>query len=163
MVFLVHALGDEGASLTFRDEARELRAGRQQVSFAVNSGKEARDLAPVLTADARLVAVAVVPQVALIALWFSLGGHFVELTYRNGLGRRLPARAGAQVPARLAFWFLGGAALYAGAAATHALLIGQGSLPFPWWVGGCGFVAAELFVHLLMRWRSVPSFYDGRG
>ena len=33
----------------------------------------------------------------------------------------------------------------------------------PWWIGGVGFVVLELFVHLFMRLRAIPSFYDGRG
>ncbi|HEY6223409.1 MAG TPA: hypothetical protein VIW26_06480 [Gemmatimonadales bacterium] len=106
---------------------------------------------------------AVVPIVTLLALWFTLGGHVVELLFRNGLGRRLGGSTGRQALARLVYWFVGGSVLYAGVLATSRILTGHGSVPRPWWTGGALFVAAELLIHLLMRARQQPSFYDGRG
>ena len=67
------------------------------------------------------------PQVALLALWFTLGGHLVELAFLDWIAPRL----------------------------------GRGA-SWPWWLGGPAFVAAELLVHLAMRARGLPSFYDGR-
>jgi hypothetical protein len=31
-----------------------------------------------------------------------------------------------------------------------------------WWFGGIAFIVVELVVHLVMRLRGLPSFYDGR-
>lgn len=104
-----------------------------------------------------------VPTVTLVALWFTLGGHFVEILFRNHLRRYLRLPGAVDVVARLAWWFAGGTVLYAGALATRAALTGRGPAPWPWWSGGVAFLAIELVVHLLLRARGVPSFYDGRG
>lgn len=106
---------------------------------------------------------AAVPQWTLVALWFTLGGHVVEVVFLNYLRQRIPGHAVVQRVARLIHWFVGGLALYAGALATRALVSGRGDVPWPWWTGGALFIALELVVHLLMRVRGLPSFYDGRG
>src|SRR5262245_5523507 len=104
----------------------------------------------------------VVPLATLTALWFTLGGHFVDLAFRNHLGR-LAGGGTARVLSRLAWWFAGGCVLYQGALETQSLVWGRDSAGWPWWVAGVGFVGAELIVHLLLRLRKLPSFYDGRG
>lgn len=106
---------------------------------------------------------AVVPLVTLVALWFTLGGHFVELLFRNGIDPRLGEPAQRRALVRLAYWFVAGSVLYAGALATRGILTGQGAVLWPWWTGGVVFVALELLIHLWMRLRRQPSFYDGRG
>lgn len=106
---------------------------------------------------------AAVPITTLVALWFTLGGHFVELLLRNGLRHRLGGQALVQAAARLLGWFVGGSMLYAGALATRAILTGRGPVPWPWWTGGLFFIAVELLVHLFLYARGLPSFYDGRG
>lgn len=104
-----------------------------------------------------------VPITALLALWFTLGGHYVELLFRNRLGPRLDGSRPLLALSRLTYWFIGGSLLYAAALATRNLLLGPRIVPWPWWTGGVLFVAAELVVHLVMRVRQQPSFYDGRG
>ena len=106
-------------------------------------------------ADAFLVAFAA-------ALWFTLGGHFVELLFRNTLGPGITSGA-VRTGARLGYWFAVGSLLYLGASATAAALSGRRVLPWRWWIGGAGFAGAELLVHLALRVRRQPSFYDGRG
>lgn len=105
---------------------------------------------------------AVVPVVTLLALWFTLGGHYVELLFRNRLGPLL-ASPRSRTLARLGYWFLGGSVLYVLALATRAVFTGQRAVSWPWWTGGVLFAAVELLIHLLMRARQQPSFYDGRG
>ena len=39
-----------------------------------------------------------------LALWFSLGGHYVELAFLNGIRARLPQRRLTQALARLLVW-----------------------------------------------------------
>src|SRR5258708_4413894 len=56
--------------------------------------------------------------VTALALWFSLGGHYVELVFLNELRARLPQRRLTQALARLLVWSGGGAILYACMAAT---------------------------------------------
>ena len=102
------------------------------------------------------------PITALLALWFTLGGHFIELWCRNGLRPMLPNRALALI-ARLAAWFVGGSALYGGALATRSLLTGRPAPPWPWWSGGVFFIAAELLIHSWLLGRGQPSAFDGRG
>jgi hypothetical protein len=106
---------------------------------------------------------AMVPMVTLFALWFTLGGHFLEVLARNHLRQRISGPPAVQALARVAFWFAGGCVLYAGAVATRAITTGRGAGPWPWWMAGVAFVGVELLVHLLLRLRGRPSFYDGRG
>jgi hypothetical protein len=97
-----------------------------------------------------------------VALWFTLGGHFLELLFRNQIGHHSGSRPMRSVT-RLGYWFVGGSVLYAGALATRALLVGRAAHPWPWWVAGVGFVGVELVIHRLLRLRGQPSFYDGLG
>ena len=106
---------------------------------------------------------AAVPLTALLALWFTLGGHFAEVLLRNRLRARIGGQVLMQAVARLIYWFGAGSVLYAGALATRAVLTGRGAAPWPWWAGGVLFVGLELLVHLLLLARGQPSFYDGRG
>lgn len=106
---------------------------------------------------------AAVPIATIVALWFTLGGHFVEVLMRNRLRQRLDERATVQAVARLIYWLAAGSLLYAGALATRSILTGRSAVVWPWWVGGVFFVGVELVVHLLLFARGQPSFYDGRG
>jgi hypothetical protein len=130
--------------------ATVLRTGTIALAIGVSVGLYQRRLAAV-------------PLTALIALWFTLGGHFVEVLLRNQLRYRIGAQAPLQAVARLAGWFAGGSLLYAGALATQAIVTGPSAAPWPWWAGGIFFVALELVVHLFLYARGQPSFYDGRG
>jgi hypothetical protein len=126
-----------------------LRTGSLAVAIGMGVGLYQRQLA-------------VVPLVTVLALWFTLGGHFLEVLFRNQLGRRIGGQPRQSV-ARLAYWFAGGSVLYAGALATLALLTGRRPGPWPWWAGGVGFVVAELLIHQLLRARGHASFYNGLG
>lgn len=130
--------------------ATALRTGTIALAIGVGVGLYQRQLAAV-------------PLTALNALWFTLGGHFVEILVRNHLRDRVGGPAAVQAVARLIYWFIGGSVLYAGALATRAILTGRGAVPWPWWTGGIVFVGLELLVHLVLYARSLPSFYDGRG
>lgn len=104
----------------------------------------------------------VLPRVALFALWFTLGGHLVEMLFLNHVARLVAGRA-AWVVARLACWLVGGSLLYAGALATRALLPGRTPPAGPLWLGGVGLIAIELAVHGLLRASGRASFFDGPG
>src|SRR5262245_31712892 len=72
--------------------------------------------------------------VTVLALWFSLGGHYVELAFLKGVRARLPQRRMTQALARLVMWSCGGALLYTCMAATaRALPIDAPSLRL-WWL-----------------------------
>lgn len=101
---------------------------------------------------------AVVPLVTLLALWFTLGGHFVDLFCWNVLAPKVTTPK-FRVWARLAGWFMGGTALYAGMLGTRWLLTAHGAPSWPWWIGGAFFIAAELIAHLLLLLRGRPSVY----
>ncbi len=94
------------------------------------------------------------PQWTGFALWFTFGGHWVELFFLNWLRPRLAAARWAQIGGRLLTWLVGGTLLMAGARIT------VWSLP-PWWLGGPVFVGLELLVHSLAQLRGQPSFYNG--
>lgn len=132
----------------WRNTAR--RTGLLALGIGMAAGLYARQLA-------------LLPSVTLVALWFTLGGHFLEVLLRNQLRPRLGDQAAVQALARIVGWFAGGSVLCKGASATRALLTGGGAAPWPWWTGGLAFVGVELLVHLLLRVRGAPSFYDGRG
>ena len=130
--------------------ATALRTGTVALAIGVGVGLYQRQLAAV-------------PVTTLIALWFTLGGHFVEVLVRNQLRDGIGESARVQAIARLVCWFAGGSVLYAGALATRAILTGRGGVPWPWWTGGIFFVGLELLIHLFLFARRHPSFYDGRG
>ena len=104
------------------------------------------------------------PLAALLAFWFSFGGHWVEVGFLNWLRPRLPMGRPAQIAARVAVWFLGGVALGLGAGATAMLLGGRQPAQWPaWWLPGLALIGVELVVHAVPRLRGQSSFYNGRG
>jgi hypothetical protein len=101
--------------------------------------------------------------VTILAMWFSLGGHYVELAFLNGVRPRIPQRRITQALARLLVWSCGGAVLYACVAATaRALPVAAPPLKL-WWFGSVLFIGVELAVHAVLAIRGLGSFYDGRG
>jgi hypothetical protein len=101
--------------------------------------------------------------VALVALWPSLGGHFVEIAFLDGVRPRLPRARVAQASARVVWWLACGA-LLGGAmiATTHALRIA--APPWRWsWRGAPIFVGIELLAHAMLALRGRASFYRGDG
>jgi hypothetical protein len=106
------------------------------------------------------------PAASAVALWPSLGGHWLELWFLNWLRPRLADRRAAQVAARLATWFAGGVALAAGMWLTAVALPGLRPPRAAWWfagVAGLAFVGVELAAHLAVQLRWQPSFFNGRG
>jgi hypothetical protein len=104
------------------------------------------------------------PLTTLLALWFSFGGHWVEVGFLYLLRPFLPPARPVQIAARLGVWFLGGVGLALGMGLTARLWLGAWRAPFPaWYWGGFAFVGLELGVHLFLELRHRPSFYNGRG
>ena len=98
---------------------------------------------------------------ALLILWFSFGGHWVELWFLNWLRPRLSIARGAQAGARVAVWFVGGCALALGMDLTAMALTEFRPAQWPaWWLGGLAFIGLELVVHLVLQLRGQPSFYN---
>ena len=101
--------------------------------------------------------------IAALALWFSLGGHYVELAFLNGLRARIPQGGLIQAGLRLVVWFAGGVVLYLlMATSAHALPLEAPPVRM-WWYGGLLLIVVELAVHSLMAMRGKPNFYTGRG
>jgi hypothetical protein len=101
--------------------------------------------------------------VVLLALWPSLGGHYVELAFVNVIRARIPRGRWTQAVVRLLVWFMGGVLLYGCMVPTaQALPINALPLRF-WWIGGLCFVGVELAVHAILAIRGQSSFYDGCG
>jgi hypothetical protein len=104
------------------------------------------------------------PLATLLILWFSFGGHWVELWFLNWLRPRIPTARGAQGVTRVAVWFVGGCALALGMDLSAMALADIRPAQWPaWWLGGLAFIALELIVHLMLQLRGQPSFYNGRG
>jgi hypothetical protein len=103
------------------------------------------------------------PIASLLAIWPSLGGHWLEVWFLNWLRPRLPAIRTAQVPARVVMWFVGGAGLAIGMALTARVLGVRLAHWPPWWFAGAAFIGIELVAHLALQARGRPSFYNGRG
>jgi hypothetical protein len=102
------------------------------------------------------------PTATLLALWPSLGGHWVEVWFLNFVRPRLPITRAVQVAVRVVVWFIGGLGLAIGMNLT-AMLAGLRPRHWvAWWLGGIGFIGIELTAHLVLRLRGRPSFYDGR-
>jgi len=101
--------------------------------------------------------------VTILALWFSLGGHYVELVFLNGVRNWLPAHRLTHVLVRLAVWWCAGVILSACMRATAQLFSLHAPPLWPWWFGGLSFIGIELAVHAALAARNRASFYDGRG
>ena len=101
--------------------------------------------------------------VAALALWFSLGGHYVELAFLNSLRVRLSQGRLTQVALRLLVWFAGGVVLYVLMAASARVLPLEAPPLGMWWYGGVLLIGVELAVHGLLAVRGRPNFYSGRG
>src|SRR2546430_8328246 len=85
--------------------------------------------------------------IAALALWFSLGGHYVEVAFLNGLRARISKGRLTQVALRLLVWFAGGVVLYVlMAASAHVLRLDAPPLRM-WWYGGLLLIGVELAVH----------------
>lgn len=103
------------------------------------------------------------PQWTLFVLWFSFGGHWVELFFLNLIRPRLPAARTTQIIGRLLTWLIGGTLLMAGARITVLALSTQPMHLPPWWLGGPIFVGLELLVHAMLSLRGLGNVYNGRG
>ena len=101
--------------------------------------------------------------VAALALWFSLGGHYVELAFLNRLRARVSQGRLTQAGLRLLVWFAGGVVLYVLMAASARILPLDPPPLRMWWYGGLLLIGVELAVHGLLAVRGRPNFYSGRG
>lgn len=101
------------------------------------------------------------PQWTVFALWFSFGGHWVELFFLNWLRPRLPSARGAQITGRVFTWLVAGTVLMIGARMTGLSLNAPAVRLPPWWLGGPLFLCVELLVHALPQLRGKPNFYNG--
>lgn len=103
------------------------------------------------------------PSFALLVIWFSLGGHYVEVAFLNVLRGRLPSSRATQTLARIATWFVGGAMLYIPMTITYHFVSGDRPYFEFWWAGGLLLVGIEIGAHLLRLLRGLPNFYTGAG
>jgi hypothetical protein len=88
-----------------------------------------------------------------LALWPSLGGHYVEVAFVNHIRLHLPTASWAQMTVRLLVWFAGGVLLYLCMMVT-TMLLSIRELPIRlWWCGGLLFIALELVVHAVLAIR----------
>ena len=101
--------------------------------------------------------------VAALALWFTLGGHYVELAFLKGLRARIPRGRLPQAGVRLLVWLSGGVLLYVSMATTARVLPIEAPPLGLWWYGGFLLIGVELTVHALLAIRGRPNFYNGRG
>src|SRR5947209_6138045 len=62
------------------------------------------------------------PAITLLALWPSVGGHWVELAFLNYLRPRISESRHVQLGARILVWFIGGIILVVGMRLTAMLL-----------------------------------------
>ncbi len=104
------------------------------------------------------------PLAALLVLWPTFGGHWVEVWFLNWLRPRVSSAVSVQAATRVLVWFAGGSLLALGMRLTASTFVQWRSPQWlTWWVGGAAFVGIELVMHLLMQFRGQPNFYNGRG
>ena len=101
------------------------------------------------------------PRWTVFALWFTFGGHWVELWYLNWLRPRLASTRSAHITRRLLTWLVGGTLLMIAARITASALGTPSTRLPPWWLGGPAFLCLELLVHALPQLRGQPNFYNG--
>ena len=103
------------------------------------------------------------PPATLLALWPSLGGHWVEVWFLNWLRPRLSPAPGVQIGARVLTWFVGGSLLAVGMRLTASAVAHWRWPPWiSWWVPGVAFIVLELIVHLVMQLGGQANFYNRR-
>jgi hypothetical protein len=99
-----------------------------------------------------------------LVFWFTFGGHWVDLWWRNGLRPRIMAGPIVRILARLVFWFGGGVCLGAGVVGTMQFFATTRAMPAPpWFMAGAVFVGVELVAHAALALRQQPSFFNGTG
>lgn len=105
-------------------------------------------------------------SLAVFVGWISVGGHWVELIFLNGLRPRIAHWSDLSLAAvRIGAWFIGGTILFIAAAISRSL-IATGQLPDQTQVthalvyGGLAFVGIELCVHLVMLVMRKPCFWN---
>jgi len=104
------------------------------------------------------------PLAALLVLWPSFGGHWVEVWFLNRVRPRIAPARGVQMATRVLVWFAGGALFVLGMGLTASAFVQWRSPQWlTWWLGGAAFVGIELVMHFLMQLRGLPNFYNGRG
>ena len=104
------------------------------------------------------------PLAALLVLWPSFGGHWVEVWFLNWVRPHVSPNPGVQKATRILVWFAGGLLLSLGMRLTASAFVQWHSPQWlTWWLGGAAFVGIELVMHLAMQFRGQPSFYNGRG
>src|SRR4051812_26773717 len=62
------------------------------------------------------------PVAAILVLWMSLGGHYIEIGFLNWLRPRVPPARAAQLAVRVGAWFVGGTILALGMRLTALAL-----------------------------------------
>jgi len=132
---------------------------------------------PLRVTVARAVAIAVVvsgaialvsrkwfvfPQLTVLVLWPSFGGHWVELWFLNWLRPRISPGPIVQLTIRVLVWFAGGSLLALGMRLMAAFFQWRSPQWLTWWLGGAAFIGIELVMHLFLQFRGQPSFYNGR-
>ena len=100
---------------------------------------------------------------SVLALWFSLGGHYVEVAFLNQIRPRVGADRMIQIGTRIIVWFIGGGALWVLMVATARALALRGPRLEWWWFGGLMFIGIELLAHAALAVRRLPNFYNGQG
>ena len=103
------------------------------------------------------------PVAALLMLWPSFGGHFVDVGYIRWIGPRLASVSGARVAARILVWFLAGVVLALAMRITAEMIAFWPVTRLRWLAGGLAFVGVELVVHTLLQLRGRPSAFNDRG
>ncbi|MFL5605614.1 MAG: hypothetical protein ACJ8AD_04140 [Gemmatimonadaceae bacterium] len=106
------------------------------------------------------------PLATAVMLWPSLGGHWLELWFRNWLRPRISATRPVQTVVRLTVWFMGGLGLGFGMRLTVIAFAGRQSTQWQWpswWAAGLAFLGLELTAHAALQLRGQPSFFNGRG
>ena len=104
------------------------------------------------------------PLAALLSLWPTFGGHWVEVWFLNWLRPRLSIRHGVQVATRVSLWFIAGVGIAIAMRLTLIALAGVSPRHWPaWWLSGCAFIGIELMAHLVLQVRGRPNFYNGLG
>ena len=99
----------------------------------------------------------------ILASWFSLGGHYVEVAFLNGLRPRIAPRRVVQVVVRVLVWMASGILLYLCMVATAHLLPFRPPALRLWWYGAVLLIGIELLAHAALAIRGRPNFYNGRG
>ena len=106
---------------------------------------------------------ALLPAGTLFALWFTLGGHFVEVAFLRLIRPRIGCQVLLDIATRTVAWLVGGAVLGVEMLLTRQAMFGETFTLREVVIGDGVLVVIEIVVQGILAVRGKPNAFDCRG